>query len=123
MVKKRLSIFFLIILSLPAFYKVGFFTFYQLNKDYIAENYCVNKDRPITMCYGSCFLDKGLAIADQTPSSDNSVSTLKFELQEFLVDEISVSTHSPKTILTFPTLSVPSIVEGNSPSVFRPPLV
>jgi len=122
-VKQKLSIFFLVILSLPAVYKVGFFTFYQLNKDYIAENYCVNKDRPITMCYGSCFLDKGLSLADQTPNPDNVLSTIKFELQEFLVDEIFVPTYFSKTILTFSVSTIPSIAEGIYPSVFHPPLV
>lgn len=121
--KRRVSIFFLAILSLPAIYKVGFLTFYQLNKDYIAENYCVNKDRPITMCYGSCFLNKALAITDQTTNTDTLASTFKFELQEFLIDELSVRTYLSETILTFPALPVPSIVEGISSSVFRPPLI
>ena len=121
--KKKLSVFFLVILSLPAAYKVGFFAFYQLNKDYIAENYCVNKDQPITMCYGSCFLEKGLVIADQVPNPDSLVSTQKFELQEFLVDEVPALIYSAETILIFPLTPIPSIAEGISSSVFRPPLV
>ncbi len=120
--KKRLSIFFLVILFLPALYKVGFFTFYQLNRDYIAENYCVNKDRPITMCYGSCFLEKGLTLADQAPNPDSLVSTLKFEMHEFLVDEVVLPTCCTETILTFSCLPTPSITEGVGNSIFRPPL-
>ena len=120
--KKKLSIFFLVILSLPAVYKVGFFTFYQLNRDYIAENYCVNRERPITMCYGSCFLEKGLGLADQVPNPDSLVSTLKFELQEFLVDEVTIPAYFAKTILNFSLTPIPSIAEGISSSVFRPPL-
>ena len=120
--KKKLSIFFLVILSLPALYKVGFFTFYQLNKAYITENYCVNKDRPITMCYGSCFLEKGLTLADQVPNPDSLVSTLKFEIQEFLVDDVMVPTRFAEIILTFSFLPTPSITEGVHSSIFRPPL-
>lgn len=111
------------ILSLPAIYKAGFFTFYQLNKDYIAENYCVNKDRPITMCYGSCFLEKGLNMADQNSNPDSLVSTLKFEIQEFLVDEVVIPFQLAETILTFPFSPTPSIKEGVNYSIFRPPLV
>jgi hypothetical protein len=122
-VKQQLSTFFLVVLSLPAVYKVGLFTFYRLNRHYIAENYCINKDRPITMCYGSCFLDKGLAIADQTTHPDSLTSTFKFEWQEFLIDEISVSTYYSETILTFDVLPIPSVAEGIYSSVFSPPLV
>jgi len=122
-VKTKFSIFFLVILSLPAIYKVGFFTFYQLNKDYIAENYCVNKDRPITMCYGSCFLEKGLGLADQVPNPDSLESTLKFEMQEFLVDDIVIPTNFTETVLFFSFLSAPSIEEGIPSPIFHPPLV
>jgi len=121
-VKKRFSIFFLLVLSLPTIYKVGFFAFYQLNKDYIAENYCVNKDRPITLCYGSCFLDKGLALTDQIPNPDSLISTLKFEILEFLVDEVAVPTCCAKTVFTFSFQATPSTTDGVYNSVFHPPL-
>jgi hypothetical protein len=121
--KEKISIFFLVVLSLPAVYKVGFFTFYQLNKDYIAENYCVNKDRPITMCYGSCFLEKGLGLADQAPNPDSLVSTLKFEIQEFLVDDVVIPTNITESVLTFSFFSASSIEEGIPFPIFHPPLV
>jgi len=121
-VKKKFSIFFLVILTLPALYKVGFFTFYQLNKAYIAENYCVNKDRPITMCYGSCFLEKGLSVADQVPNPDGLVSNLKFEMHEFLVDDVIVPKHVTNIILAFSFQPTPPITEGINNSIFRPPL-
>jgi len=110
-------------LALPAVYKVGFFTFYQLNKDYIAENYCINKDRPITICYGSCFLEKGLGLADQVPHPDRLVSTLKLEMPEFLVDDLVIPTPLNPTIFTPSFLPTPSIKEGVNNSIFRPPLV
>jgi len=110
------------ILSLPAIYKIGFYTFYQLNKDYIAENYCVNKALPITMCYGSCFLEKGLGLADQPPHPDSLVSTLKFEMQEFLVDDGVIPTQRDETVSMFSFLPIPSVTEGVNNSIFRPPL-
>ena len=33
---------------------------YQLRKDFIAANLCEEKDQEITMCYGSCYLQKQL---------------------------------------------------------------
>lgn len=32
------------------------FFYYQLNIDYIIENYCVNKERPSLQCNGKCYL-------------------------------------------------------------------
>ena len=71
--KKATAIFFLTILFLPAIYKVGFFTYFQLNRDFIAENYCVNKERPITLCYGQCFLNKGIELVDQSKNSERII--------------------------------------------------
>ena len=34
---------------------------FKLNQKYIAENLCVNIDKPEVMCYGSCYLDKEIA--------------------------------------------------------------
>ncbi|BDD10174.1 hypothetical protein FUAX_26060 [Fulvitalea axinellae] len=33
---------------------------FDLNRDYIANNLCENRDRPMTMCGGSCVLTKKL---------------------------------------------------------------
>lgn len=45
---------------------------YELRKDYILEFLCVNKDKPITRCLGSCFLEKRIAESQQGSSEDSS---------------------------------------------------
>ena len=42
---------------------------YQLNRDYIANVLCVNKDKPITVCEGSCYLAKRLKQEQQKGQS------------------------------------------------------
>ncbi len=74
------------------------------------------------MCYGSCFLEKGLSLADQVPNPDSLISNLKFETQEFLVDDVVIPTCCTETILIFSFLLTPSITEGVGNSIFRPPL-
>ena len=37
-----------------------FFVNYELRKDYIIKNYCVNKNRPEMHCDGKCYLAKQL---------------------------------------------------------------
>jgi hypothetical protein len=121
-VRKKLAVFFLIILSLPAAYKVGFYTFYQLSKDYIAENYCVNKDRPITMCYGKCFLEKGLELADPTPNPDTLLAQLRFEISAFVVDNFAFTSSPSEPRLIFSITPAPVLSNGVSAIIFRPPL-
>jgi len=61
-------------------------------------------------------------MADQIPNPDSLVSTLKFEMHEFLVDEVVVPPCCTEAILTFPFSPTPSITERVNNSIFRPPL-
>lgn len=121
--KKAVAIFFLFILLLPAFYKVGFFTFYQLNKDFIAENYCVNKDRPITICYGQCFLNRGMQLTDDVPNPNKLVSQVKSEMPSGLPDSFKISFSNYESSPDFSEEITPSLSEGVPSFLFRPPLV
>lgn len=40
--------------------------FYELNKEYITEMFCVNKSKPTLACEGKCFLRNQLAQIDST---------------------------------------------------------
>lgn len=59
----------------PAYY-VGYFSYFQLNVDYIIENYCINKERPELDCNGKCYLMEQLAAADDQKRQDNATLTL-----------------------------------------------
>ena len=111
-------------LALPALYKVAFFSFYELNRDYIAQTYCVNRERPITMCYGRCFLQRGIALADQTTSNQTLSAQVRSMQVEFLTTIVALAPpaqvqptmmHPPAPVFPFrsPALS----------SVFHPPAV
>ncbi len=34
---------------------------YLLHFDYVVENLCINKDKPLLLCYGSCYVSEKLA--------------------------------------------------------------
>lgn len=55
----------------PAYY-VGYFSYFQLNVDYIIENYCINKERPELDCNGKCYLMEQLAAADDQKRQDSA---------------------------------------------------
>ncbi|MGY6523377.1 MAG: hypothetical protein ACXIUD_16725 [Mongoliitalea sp.] len=43
---------------------------FQLNRSFIAEMFCENKDLPMSECQGSCYLNKQLDQASQESDSD-----------------------------------------------------
>jgi hypothetical protein len=56
-----------------------FFVNYELRKDYIIKNYCVNKNRPKMHCDGKCYLAKQIQKAeqeDEKQATNNFISKL-----------------------------------------------
>lgn len=54
----------IVVMTLPALTKVGIMINFEINRDFIAEVLCINKEQPITMCEGQCYL------ADQLQKSE-----------------------------------------------------
>lgn len=54
-------------------YYLGCYAYYELNIDYIIENYCVNTDKPEMSCDGKCYLAQQMQIA-QSNSNDDQTS-------------------------------------------------
>ncbi|MEZ4779503.1 MAG: hypothetical protein R2786_09010 [Flavobacteriaceae bacterium] len=76
--KKILVIFFFLTLTLrPAFY-LSQLLYYELNIDYIIENYCVNKEKPELKCNGKCYLAQQLQKNNPTQETKehNSIALL-----------------------------------------------
>ena len=68
---------------------------YALQKDFIANTLCENKDRPALNCAGSCYLKKQLKKAAQDSPSDSDevqVVVVPFHLQ---AEEIALSVAPP----------------------------
>lgn len=58
----------------PGFIKLGILIDFKINQDFIAEVLCINKDKPMTLCNGKCYLSQKLKKAEeqekkQVPSS------------------------------------------------------
>lgn len=63
--------------------KGALFVNYLVNKDYITEKFCVNKDKPILKCDGKCHLAKQFAKQDKQEKPTSETSKYKFESIEF----------------------------------------
>ncbi|AUS04469.1 hypothetical protein [Pseudotamlana carrageenivorans] len=57
-------------------YYLGQVAYYELNIDYIIENYCVNKEKPEFHCNGKCHLAKQLQQSTPEEHSDTNTSVL-----------------------------------------------
>jgi hypothetical protein len=111
-VKRFVAIGFIFLLSAQCIFKLGIITYFEANRDYIAEVLCINKEKPMTMCYGQCFLDRNLKLADDETSKEApATSKVKIENSIFLgsnfdihLIKASFDTHfnsSPEDLYTF----------------------
>lgn len=57
---KAIAILLSVIVLLPSIQKVAIIVDYEVNKDYIARNLCINRDKPEMACEGKCQLCKRL---------------------------------------------------------------
>jgi hypothetical protein len=60
---------------------------YLINKDYIAKNLCVNKDKPKSCCKGKCYLVKQLKKTSQHSSEQKNEPPKRMQFRE-LYDSI-----------------------------------
>lgn len=88
-VKKCISISLILLLSAQCLYNLGLISYFQLNRDYIAKVLCINKEEPITMCHGQCFLDNNLDTGEEGANADarTADNRTKIEVPVFLIVE------------------------------------
>jgi hypothetical protein len=90
-VKRFAAIAFIFLLSAQCIFKLTIITYFQANRDYIAAVLCVNKEKPMTMCMGQCFLDRNLSLAnDETPKQAPAASKLSVEAPVFVATDFQV---------------------------------
>ncbi|MFT5884765.1 MAG: hypothetical protein ACI9IP_001222 [Arcticibacterium sp.] len=98
---------------------------YELRKDFIIQNFCVNKDRPELNCDGKCYLAKQLKAAKQQDENESEAAFV----DKLLVFEC-LSLNSNYTFPdTFPYSDsgvaipvIPHLLEMSRPfSIFHPP--
>jgi hypothetical protein len=85
--KRVISIALILLMSAQSFYKLGVITYFQLNREFIAEFLCINKEQPITMCQGQCFLKKHLQQANDVAQSTVPTGKEKVDFPTFLISE------------------------------------
>lgn len=112
-------------MSVQSFYKLGVVTYFQINREFIAEVLCINKEKPATMCKGQCFLKKRLNFGNQTPErsapAPAPAGKEKIEFSTFLVCEFSYGFQQPSPSGIKNTNYLSSLSSKHSATPFRPP--
>ena len=107
-----------------SFQEAGFYLFFKLNQDYIAQNLCVNQDAKELMCSGKCYLKKVVKANHENQNSQQSTIP-QFDQEEvryigcssllaFMIKEEQLS-----KVFYYSSLSAKTWQF----SIFRPPIV
>jgi hypothetical protein len=96
---------------------------YELNKDYITKNFCVNKAKPMMHCNGKCHMRKELAQQDKKENSLPYQNLKdKSELQYFSKAEL-IKYNEPTEISKSDFIYSFFIPKVSASSIFHPPQV
>ncbi len=123
-VKKGLSILMTLIVLLPTLSKVWIYADFKINQDYIAEVFCVNKDEPMTMCYGSCYLTAEMQKTDDTAQNQQAPANQKnkVEINYFVSESTEESSEFSELIASSKTCRPQSQYHSDFLSeIFKPP--
>ena len=73
----------MISLSCQCLVRFGIVAWYQINKDYISQNLCENRDKPQMKCCGKCYLKKKLAKVDESSNNGKQEQSKSDKAEQF----------------------------------------
>jgi len=120
--KIPITIVLIALIALQTFSKWCLILEYQVNKDFIAKNLCINRARPLSCCKGTCYLNKKMAADEsdqQAPSrsGQREETTLQlFEEKNLLPQPILVEVN-----IIHSTRYIDPFTQDHSFSQFEPP--
>lgn len=93
---------------------------FEVNSKYIAEQLCVNKDKPAMHCNGHCYLMNKLKQADEKEKKQQREEQ-KSRYQEALPNSaLALTLRKSKFKTTYPLTLVPQTIDRHF-SIFQPP--
>jgi len=99
---------------------------YYINYDYIAEELCENRDKPILECNGRCYLNA--MIKRQAPQSENEkpISTVPLNMNDYPISTLDFYRYKSPLEFNFKELILPYfnkhfVISEYRNAIFRPP--
>ena len=124
MLKRIIAICLLVALISSNFSRFFIYAGFELNQKYIAENLCINKNKPWMHCNGKCFFMRKIKEAQDNEKKQDKADQQN-HYQEALavaqpVSTIAFATRSLKT--TYPNAATPETIQ-RAYSILLPPKV
>ena len=96
---------------------------YQVNKDFIAKNLCINRAKPSCCCQGKCYLNKKMAADESQQQAPDKGGGQRQESipQIFEQENILPQPVYTELRLTHSTRYITPSTEDHSLSQFQPP--
>lgn len=88
--KKYIAILLLLVMQSSLLNQWSMVMYYQVNRNFIAQNFCVNKDKPKLNCNGQCYLAKQLKQQEEKETKSNSEKLEKLPEINLVCEEVTV---------------------------------
>lgn len=96
------------------------FAFYELEKDYVIEQLCINKDIPGSCCKGKCFIEKQTS---EKEAEGIIINVLKNIKEEFYFEHSNISAISNLVITVNYTANKTLNLSTFHNTIFHPPCI
>lgn len=93
---------------------------FEFNRPYIAEYFCVNKDKPLLHCDGKCYLAKKLKEAEEKEKHSEKES-VKVSYQPASIVETTVFTFPVSLTEKYQSVDLPFLLPSRPARIFHPP--
>ena len=124
MIKYPVTIVLILLMGIQTFSKWCVILEYQVNKDFIAKNLCVNRSKPASCCQGKCYLTKKIAEDEsQQQAPDKGGQREETTLQIFEPKNVLPSPVLMEVIHTHSTRYIAPATQDHSLSQFQPPQI
>ena len=114
----------IVAILLPGLTRLAIFIDFKINQDFIADAYCINKDEPLSLCSGKCYLTEQLKKANEKEEKQIPVSQKeRLEITYFTPQTAFYAglLESQVKKFTIPPYRSPFHPTAISIGIFRPP--
>jgi hypothetical protein len=122
MLKSLTAVVLLVALLTANFTRYFVYAGFELNKKYIAEKLCENRDKPWLNCNGHCYFMKKIKAAEENDKNDARQNQKNLFQEVFFLSSTTVKFHT-QLLHTLSTPYSSPLTITFSGAVFRPPQV
>lgn len=121
---KKILVFFLTVSILSqALVNVSIVAYYHINKQYITEKLCINKNKPSVGCNGHCYLSKQLKKAEEGERKQLNILKEKDEILPLQHTTIVAFNSNALEVVSLPLPYIHTVNTRATTSLLKPPTV